>query len=62
MVWRWFGHVERRHGEYISGQVLRLELPSRRPRGKTERNFMDAVKENLQFVGVRKQDTGNRVG
>lgn len=61
-MWRWFGHVERRFSEYFSGQVLRLELPSRRPKGKTERNFMDTVDEAVQFVGVRKEDAGNRVG
>ena len=43
---RWFGQVQRR---------------GRRPRGWPKRRFMDAVKEDVQIVGVRVEDTKNRV-
>ena len=29
-----------------------MELPGRRPRGRPKRRFMDAVKEDVQVVGV----------
>ena len=38
-----------------------MELPGRRPRGRPERRFMDAVKEDMQIVGVRVEDTEKRV-
>ena len=38
-----------------------MELPGRRRRGRPERRFMDAVKEDMQIVGVRLEDTENRV-
>ena len=37
-----------------------MELPGRRPRGRPKRRFKDAVKENMQVVGVRVEDTKNR--
>ena len=36
--------------------MMRLELPDRRPRGRPKRRFMDAVKEDMQLVGVREED------
>ena len=41
--------------------MLEMELPGRRQRGRPERRFMDAVKEDMQVVGVRVEDTENRV-
>ncbi|KAK2902094.1 hypothetical protein Q8A73_011840 [Channa argus] len=41
---RWFGHVQRRHCEYIGRRMLRLELPGRRSRGRPKRRFMDVVR------------------
>ena len=37
-----------------------MELPGRRRRGQPKR-FIDAVKEDMQIVGVRVEDTENRV-
>ena len=56
---RWFGDVQRRNSEYI-GRMLRLEPPGRRPRSLKER-FMDVVKEDMKLVGVREEDTEDRV-
>ena len=41
--------------------MLEMELPGRRPRGRPKRRFTDAVKEDLQVVGVRVEDTKNRL-
>ena len=38
-----------------------MEPPGRRPRGRPKRRFMDAVREDTQVVGVRVEDTENRV-
>ncbi|KAF7662280.1 hypothetical protein LDENG_00240050 [Lucifuga dentata] len=41
--------------------MLRLELPGRRPRGRSERRFMDAVKEDMKLVGLREEEAEDRV-
>ena len=38
----WFGHV----------RLLRMELPLKRKRGRPERVFMDAVREDMTVVEV----------
>ena len=58
---RWFGHVQRRDSEYIGRRMLSFELPGRRPRGRPKRRFIDVVKEDMKVVGVREEDTEDRV-
>ena len=41
--------------------MLEMELPSRRRRGNAKRRFMDAVKEDIQVVGIRVEDTKKRL-
>ena len=55
---RWFGHVQRRDGEYICRRMMRLELPGTRSGGRPERRCMDAVKEDMKLV---KEDKETRV-
>ena len=45
----------------LTERELEMELPSRRTRGRPKRSFMDAVKEDMQVVGVRAEDTKNRL-
>ena len=58
---RWFGHVQRRESGYIGRRMLAMELPGRRQIGRPKRRFMDAVREDMQVVGARVEDTENRV-
>ena len=44
---------------YIGKRMLEMELPGRRRRGRPKRRFMDVVKEDMQVVGVRVEDTKN---
>lgn len=57
---RWFGHVQRRDGEYVGKRMLEMEQPGRRKRGRPKRRFMDAVKEDMQAVGVTDEDAEDR--
>ena len=41
--------------------MLEMELPGRRRRGRPKRRYIDAVKEDMQIVGVRVEDTKNRL-
>ena len=46
---------------HIGRRMLEMELPGRRSRGRLKRRYMDAVKEDMQVVGVRVEDTKNRL-
>ena len=54
-------HVQRRDSAPIGRRMLEMELPGRRPRCRPKRRYMDAVKEDMPVVGVRVEDTKNRV-
>ena len=45
---------------YIGRRMLEIELPGRRRRGRPKKTYMDAVKEDVQVVGVGIEDTENR--
>ena len=32
-----------------------------KPRGRPRKRFMDSVKEDMKFIGVSKEDAGDRV-
>lgn len=55
---RWFKHVHRRHGEYIKHNMLNMELPGSRERGRPQRMFINEVMEDMQRVVVTEEDVG----
>ena len=57
---RWYGHVMRRDQEYVGRKMMGMELPGKRRRGRPKRRFLDAVKEDMQEVGVKKTDVEDR--
>ena len=54
---RWYGHVLRKDDGYIGRNMLRMELPGKRKRGRPKRRFIDVVKEDMAEVEVTKEDT-----
>ena len=56
---RWFGHVRRRNAGYFGTRMLKMDLPDRDKRGKPKR-FMDMLKEDMQVIGMREEDAGDR--
>ena len=36
---RWYGHVMRRHQEYVRKKMVEMELPGKRKRGRPKRKF-----------------------
>ena len=57
---RWYGHVMRRYQEYVERKMMEMELPGKRRRGRPKRRFLDAVKEDMQEVGVKETDVEDR--
>ena len=57
---RWYEHVMRRDQEYVGRKMMEMELPGKRRRGRPKRRFLDAVKEDMQEVGVKETDVEDR--
>ena len=62
MVSYWCGQIEMvwtcaEEGQWRHWRMLEMELPGRRPRGRPKSRWMDAVREDMQVVGVRVEDT-----
>lgn len=58
---RWFGQVQRGDSEYIGRSTQRLEVADRKSRVRPKKSFMNLVKEDMKFAGVRKEDAEDRV-
>lgn len=46
---------------YIDREVLRMELPGRKPRGRPKRRLMNVVKKDMKLVVAREDDAEDRV-
>ena len=57
---RWYGHVMRRDQEYVGRKMMEMELPGKRKRGRPKRRFLDVVKEDMEEVGAKETDIGDR--
>ena len=57
---RWYGHVMRRDKEYVGRKMMEMELPGKRKRGRPKRRFLDVVKEDMEEVGAKEMDIGDR--
>ena len=44
---RWLGHVRKKDDGYMGRRMLRMELPGKRKRGRSDGRFMDAVREEM---------------
>ena len=57
---RWYGHVMRRDQEYVGRNMMEMELPGKRKRGRPKKIFLDVVKEDMKEVGVKEMDIEDR--
>ena len=55
---RWFGRMI--DDGYVGIRILRLDLTENRKRGRSERRYMDAVREEMAVVEVTEEDAENR--
>ena len=49
---RWYGHVRRIGEDYIGRRILSMGLPGKRKRGRPRRRYKDAIREDMEVVGV----------
>ena len=57
---RWFVYVQRRDARCVRRRMLRMK-PLGRRRWKTKRWFIDALREDVQAVGVTEEDVEDKV-
>ena len=50
----------RRDQEYVGRKMMEMELPGKRRRGRPKRRFLDAVKGDMQEVGLKETDVEDR--
>ena len=59
---RWYEHVRRRKKEYVGRKILEMEVPGKRKRGRPRRRWTDNIREDMDRVGVKDEDMGDREG
>ena len=57
---RWFGHVKRREGEGLLGEVMQLEVHSVIPRRRPKKQWKNNIEEDLRTLNLRKTDAMDR--
>ena len=57
---RWHRHVMRREQDYVGRKMMEMELPGKRRRGRPKRRFLDVVKEDMEEIGAKETDFGER--
>ena len=48
----WYGHVRRKDDGCIGRRMLRMELPGKRKRGRPDRRYTGAAREDIAVVEV----------
>ena len=57
---RWFGHVERMEEDCPARRVIGEEVPGRRGKGRPKKRWMDCIKEDMEEIGVRREEAQQR--
>ena len=57
---RWLGHVHRKEKESNLRQVMDMEIPGRRPRGRPKGRWRDLVNRDMRELRVVPEDADDR--
>ena len=57
---RWFGHVLRRNGAGLLGEVMELNVPGVRSRGRPRKQWKDNIKEDMKTLNLREESAYDR--
>ena len=58
---RWFGHVVRWNGAGLLVEVMELNVPGVRPRGKTRKQWKDNLKDDMRALNLREESAHDEV-
>ena len=56
----WYGHVMRREEEHVVRRVMTKEIPGKRKRGRPKTRWEDLCRRDMQTVGLRAGEQGDR--
>ena len=57
---RWFGHVKRRRGAGVLGEVMEMEVTGTRPRGRPKKVWMNNIEEDQNELNLTQDDAYDR--
>ena len=57
---KWYGHVMRMEEDHVVRRVMTNAIPGKRKRGRPKTRWKDVCKRDMQTVGLREGDEGDR--
>ena len=57
---KWYGHVMRMEEDHLVKRVMTKAIPGKRKRGRPKTRWKDVCKRDMQTVGLREGDEGDR--
>ena len=57
---RWFGHVERREGEWVK-ECMKINVSGKTPRGRPKKTWWEIVEKDMKMAGLKREDARDRV-
>ena len=57
---KWYGHVMRMEEDHVVRRVMTKAIPGKRKRGRPKTRWKDVCKRDMQTVGLREGDEGDR--
>ena len=57
---KWYGHVMRMEEDHVVKRVMTKAIPGKRKRGRPKTRWKDVCKRDMQTVGLREGDAGDR--
>ena len=57
---KWYGHVMTMEEDHVVKRVMTKAIPGKRKRGRPKTRWKDVCKRDMQTVGLREGDAGDR--
>ena len=58
---RWYGHAMRRLGDGVLGEVMEMDAPGTKPRGRPKKTWMKNIEADVCEWNVLEEDVYDRV-